>query len=108
MPARLLAGIVMAASIGAAFADESIFFGFQAGVHRQKGTLPAEQRERLLRDTSACNRPGQSPERQQRCQDLQRGTRQAVLDKTVANHQATGPQRQEMRRLYEERSALLR
>lgn len=108
MLARLFACIVVAATAGAAFADESGFFGFQAGGYRQRSTLPAEQRERLLRDTHACNQPYQSPDQQQRCQELQRGARQAVLDKTIANHQVIAPQRQEMRRLYEEQSVLPR
>ena len=104
MLAGLLAGVVVAATTGAAFADGGSFFGFQAGAHRQRGTLPPEQRERLLRDIHACNQPDE----QQRCQDLQRGALQDVLDKTVANHQAIAPQRQEMRRLYEEQSVLPR
>lgn len=108
MLARLLASIVLASAAGAAFADQGSFMGFQAVGPRQWGTLPAGQRESLLRDAHACNRPGQSPDQRERCQDRQRAARQAVLEQTVANHQATVPQRQEMRRLYDEQSVPLR
>lgn len=109
MLARLLASIVLASAAGAAFADQGSFLGFQAVGPRHWGTLPAEQRERLLRDAYACNRPpGQSLDQRERCQDRQRAARQAVLDQAVANHRLAGSQRQEMRRLYEEQSVPLR
>ena len=108
MLARLLASIVLASAAGAAFAEQGSFLGFQAVGPRRWGTLPAEQRERLLRDAYACNRPGQSLDQRERCQDRQRAARQAVLDQAVANHRLAGSQRQEMRGLYEEQSVPLR
>lgn len=104
MMTRLIVGFLLASAVGTALADQVGFFGFHADGARQRGALPADQRERLLRDAYACNREGLLPDEQRRCLTLEIAARQAISERTVANHQSAEPQRQQMRRLYEERS----
>lgn len=104
MVARRIVGFLLASAVGTALADQVGFFGFQGDGARQRGTLPADQRERLLRDAYACNREGLFPDEQRRCQAREIAARQAISERTVANHQSAETQRQKLRRLYEERS----
>ena len=102
MVARRIVGFLLASVVGTALADQVGFFGFHADGARQRGALPADQRERLLRDAYACNREGLLPDEQRRCLTLEIAARQVISGRTVANHQSAEPQRQELRRLYEE------
>jgi len=104
MVARLIVGFLLASAVGTALADQGGFFGFQRDGARQRVALPADQRERLLRDAYTCNRQGVLPDDQRRCQAREIAARQAISERAVANHQSAEGLRQEIRRLYEERS----
>lgn len=104
MVARRIVGFLLASVVGTALADQVGVFAFQVDGERQRGALPADQRERLLRGAYACNRDGLLPDEQRRCLTLEIAARQAISERTVANHQSAEPQRQQMRRLYEAHS----
>ncbi len=83
---------------GTAHADGSFFFQDQP--QRQRATFSDQERGRLLQDVYACNRPGKTPEEQQRCQAREAQARQMIAERTRANHQMAEPQLQKLRQLY--------
>lgn len=84
---------------GTAHADGSFFSQDQAQPQR-RATFSDQERGRLLQDAYACNRPGKTPEEEQRCQAREEQARQMISERTRANHQRAEPQLQELRRLY--------
>lgn len=102
----------MAATLfsAAASADSGGFFFDSATptAPKQRATFSAEQRDRILKDAYACNRVGQSPDERERCRTREMAAEQAILERTLANHQAANPQRKEMQRLYERMSPMQR
>ncbi|WP_126448254.1 hypothetical protein [Sulfuricystis multivorans] len=85
---------------GTAHADGSFFFQDQTQPQRQRATFSDQERDKLLQDAYACNRPGKTPEEQQRCQEREARAREIVSERTRANHQLAEPQLQELRQLY--------
>lgn len=85
---------------GTAHADGSLFFQDQTQPQRQRATFSDQERGRLLQDAYACNRPGKTPEEQQRCLAREAQARQMISERTRANHQRAEPQLQELRQLY--------
>lgn len=96
----LMALAIMLGSAETAHADGSFFFQDQTQPQRQRATFSDQERERLLQDAYACNRPGKTPEEQQRCQAREAQARQMISERTRANHRLAEPQLQELRRLY--------
>lgn len=84
---------------GTAHADGS-FFQDRAQPQRQRATFSDRERDKLLQEAYACNRPGKTPEEQQRCQAREAQARQMISERTRANHQLAEPQLQELRQLY--------
>jgi hypothetical protein len=104
----LIAMAAMFFSAAASAGSGGFFFDSGTPAPRPRAAFQAEQREQILADAYACNRPDQSPDERERCKAKEVAAKQAVLDRTTANHQAAEPQRMEMRRLYERMSPLQR
>gem|GEM_PF-6591961 len=100
--AALMLAVLALVGAGTAHADGSFFFQDQAQQQpqRQRATFSDQERDRLLQDAYACNRPGKTPEEQQRCLAREAQARQMISERTRANHQRAEPQIQELRRLY--------
>lgn len=86
--------------LGSATAHADGSFFFQDQPQRQRATFSDQERGRLLQDAYACNRPGKTPEEQQRCLAREAQARQMISERTRANHQLAEPQLHELRQLY--------
>ena len=95
-----LAAVVLPLWAVTSNAQGGFFYRDQDHPPRQRATVSDQERDRLLQDTYACNRPGKTPEEQQRCLAREAQTRQMISERTRANHQLAEPQLQELRQLY--------
>lgn len=100
--AALMLAVLALVGAGTAHADGSFFFQDQAQQQpqRQRATFSDQDRDRLLQDAYACNRPGKTPEEEQRCLAREAQARQMIVERTRANHQMAAPHLQELRQRY--------
>lgn len=92
--------IVLGVGAQAARADGSFFFQNGQEPQRQRAALPDQERDRLLQDAYACNRPGKTPEEQQRCLAIEAQARQMISERTRANHGLAEQQIQELKSIH--------
>jgi hypothetical protein len=100
IPLMALAIMLSINGAGTAHADGNFFFQDQAQPQRQRATFSDRERDRLLQEAYACNRPGKTPEEQQLCRAREARARQMISERTRANHRLAEQQIQELRRLY--------
>lgn len=66
---------------------------------RRMAAFSKDERDKLLRDAYACNKPNKSPEEQNECRAREEAARSAIAERIRANHQAAKPSIEEARRI---------